>query len=174
MVSKTTKSIGSLQKLTRRTVMAGTSAATLGGPNYDIPAVAGGTTDETIARCAYWLALYVELDDLTKRFGALEHWLSETYGWLVLSKEEQLTRPEGEEFRQVQARMKEICDQRPIIMDEAPTLKATTPAGVLAKLLLAQQLVWPDDCPEAHDLITGCVEELSGMLPHITFRPPLT
>jgi hypothetical protein len=46
-----------------------------------------------------------------------------------------------------------------------PSLPATNPTAIVAKLSVAAALIWPQDEPQAHQLIVASIREITAMTP---------
>src|SRR5581483_12145055 len=86
--------------LSRRAVLAGTSAAAFGAAK-PVAAIAANTlsatplavSNEGTRRCANWLAIDTKIARLQTRWAKLESWLAKEHNWFQLSSAEQQALP---------------------------------------------------------------------------------
>jgi hypothetical protein len=149
-----------LPKLTRRALIAGTSAAPL-----FVVASPGAPADETVLLCQRWQALRAEIERRQSRWSALESWLIHNHSWCDLSAEEQGGLPAAAELHEIDARLDELFDRLAALGEVLPSLPATNPTAIVAKLSVAAALIWPQDEPQAHQLIVASIREITAMTP---------
>ena len=149
-----------LPKLTRRSVIAGTSLASLGGIK-----AAGATpvSDEGAKTCARWLRLNAHIERLQARWARLEAWLVKEHSWCQLTAAEQQALPWARELRDIDGCLDVLFEKRDALLAAVPATGSSTLESVIAKLAVTERLIWPDDHPEAHALIAGSVKDLLAL-----------
>lgn len=152
--------VARLPKLTRRTVIAGTSVAGLGGVRA---ASATPVTDEGARTCRRWLRLNAHIERLQARWARLEAWLVKEHSWSQLSGAEQQALPWVQELRDIDGCLDLLFEQRDALLAALPAAGSPTLESIIAKLAVTERLIWPDDHPEAHALIAGSVQDLLAL-----------
>jgi hypothetical protein len=150
-----------LPKLTRRAVIAGTSAATLGGGK-----VAGAVPprpDEGAKLCTQWLHLDAKIRRLQDRWRKLEHWLVQNHRWLQLSEAEQQALPWSKELQDIDGCLDVLFEKRDALLESVPAAGSANLGAIITKLAVVERLIWSDDHPEAHALIAGSVQDLIAL-----------
>jgi hypothetical protein len=167
-----------LPELSRRAVLAGTSAVALGVPKSaaaTIPsaaAVAG--SDEGTKRCARWLAINAKIERLESRWIDLEHWLVNKHQWFQLSPAEQGALPGEKELRDIDGCLDVLFEQRDAMLGSLPTSGSVSVEAVIVRLAVAERLLWPDEHPQARALVAGALQDLialSGETPRFLPTP---
>lgn len=158
-----------LPELSRRAVIAGTSVAAFGAVK---PVAAAGATpptapmvasDEGIRRCASWLAIDAKIARLQTRWAKLETWLAKEHGWLKLSPAEQQALPWAKELRDIDGCLDVLFEQREATLKSIPSSGSPDLESVIAKLAVVERLIWREEYPEVHALITGARRDLTVM-----------
>ena len=149
-----------LPKLTRRSVIAGTSVASLGGIGS---AAATPVSDEAAKTCARWLRLNAHIERLQARWSRLEAWLVKEHSWGQLTTAERQALPWARELRDIDGCLDVLFEKRDSLLASVPATGASTLESVIAKLAVTERLIWPDDHPEAHALIAGSVQDLLSL-----------
>jgi len=149
-----------LPKLTRRSVIAGTSLASLGGIKA---AVATPVSDEGAKTCARWLRLNAHIERLQARWARLEAWLVKEHSWGQLTTAERQALTWARELRDIDGCLDVLFEKRDALLAAVPAVGSPTLESVIAKLAVTERLIWPDDHPEAHALIAGSVQDLLAM-----------
>ena len=157
-----------LPELSRRAVIAGTSAAAFAAAKPSaaatIPqAAASAAADEGTKRCASWLAVNAKIERLQTRWAKLESWLAKKHDWFNLSSAEQQALPGAKELRDIDGCLDVLFDQREALLESVPTSGATSMVSVIAKLAVVERLIWPEEHPEVHALISGARQDLMAM-----------
>jgi len=158
---KTGGEVVRLPKLTRRALIAGTSAATLAGGK--VSAAAEPQQDEGAKLCAQWLHLDVKIGRLQERWRKLESWLARNHGWLRLSEAEQRALPWSREFLEIDGCLEVLVEKRDALLESLPATGSANLGAVIAKLAVVERLIWADEHPEAHALIAGSVQDLIAL-----------
>ncbi|MBJ7410237.1 MAG: helicase [Phenylobacterium sp.] len=152
--------------LSRRAVLVGTSAAAT-APT--LPYAAGSpaealTPDSGVKPYERYLQIDARISRLQRRWGRLESYLADQHDWLRLSEAERGAVPGAQELRDIDGMLDLLFEQREKLLAELPVRGATSLEVVIARLAVAERLIWRDDFPEAHAMIAGAREDLSAML----------
>lgn len=158
---KTGGEVVRLPKLTRRAVIAGTSAATLAGGA--VGAAVPPRPDEGDKLCAQWLHLDTKIRRLHDRWRKLESWLARNHGWLRLSEAEQQALPWSKELQDIDGCLNVLYEKRDALLGSVPAVGSENLSAIIAKLAVVERLIWADDHPEAHALIAGSVQDLIAL-----------
>ena len=150
-----------LPKLTRRAVIAGTSAATLAGGK--VAGAAPPRPDEGAKLCTQWLRLDAKIRRLQDRWAKLEHWLGQNHGWFQLSEAEQQALPWSKELQDIDGCLDVLFEKRDALLDSMPAAGSANLGAIITKLAVVERLIWPNDHPEAHALIAGSVQDLIAL-----------
>lgn len=147
-----------LPKLTRRAVIAGTSAATLA--NGKVDAAIPPNPDEGAKLCEQWLHLDAKIRRLHDRWRKLEIWLARDHGWLRLSEAEQQALPWSKELQDIEGCLDVLYEKRDALLGSVRSTGSANLGAIIARLAVVERLIWADDHPEAHALIAGSVQDL--------------
>lgn len=139
----------------RRFVLVGGSAA---------PFVTGaaGDADPGVARCARWLAIDAEQRRLQLEWGTLEGWLITNRSWYKISPAERAAIPEGARLAEIDARLDVLEVEGHALLKAMRPKPAKSVEAVIANLSVAARLIFVEDHPEAHGLITRAVRDLAA------------
>jgi len=144
-------------QLSRRAVLAAGSAA---------PLVAGGTvaadTDPSVAICHRWLAIDAEQRRLQLEWGTLEGWLITKRNWYRLSPDQRAAIPEGARLAEIDARLDMLEVEGHALLKAMRPKPAKSIKAVVANLAVAARLIFVEDHPGAHGLITRAVRDLAA------------
>jgi hypothetical protein len=156
--------------LSRRAMLAGTSAAVAGAASpiaaaaASIPTVATlPASDEGARRCASWLAIDTKIARLQRRWGDLESWLAKEHDWFKLSPAEQQALPWAKELHDIDGCLDVLFERRETMLQALPVSGSASLESVIARLAVVERLIWADDYPEAHALISGCRQDLADL-----------
>ncbi|MCR5877590.1 helicase [Phenylobacterium sp. J367] len=153
-----------LPALSRRAVIAGTSAAVLPAPKLAASPVAAATISEGAKPYRRWLYVNAKIERLQTRWAKLETWLVREHSWFQLSLAEQQALPWARELRDIDGCLDVLFEQREALLETLPTHGSTTLEAVAAKLEVIERLVERDDHPEAHAMIAGARQDLVAWL----------
>uniref|UniRef100_B0SXV1 Uncharacterized protein n=1 Tax=Caulobacter sp. (strain K31) TaxID=366602 RepID=B0SXV1_CAUSK len=118
--------------------------------------------DHNLAICQQWIAMDVEHRQLLAEWGTLEGWLIKNRRWFRLSPDERAAVPEGARFSQIEARLDMLeVDSNALLKAMRPT-PAKSVEAIIANLSVAARLIFAEDHPEAHGLITRAVRDLAA------------
>lgn len=140
----------------RRLVLAGGSATPF------VTGAAAGEADTAVARCAHWLAIDAEQRRLQLEWGTLEGWLITYRSWYKLSPAEQAKIPEGARLAEIDARLDVLEVEGHALLKAMRPKPAKSVEAVIANLSVAARLIFVEDHPEAHGLITRAVRDLAA------------
>lgn len=158
-----------LPELSRRAVIAGTSVAALGAakPVAATGAISPAATlvvsDEGTSRCASWLAINAKIERLQTRWAKLESWLAKNHNWLRLSPAEQQALPWAKELRDIDGCLDVLFEQSNALLETLPTSGSVSLESVIARLAVVERLIWRQEHPEVHALVTGARRDLTAM-----------
>lgn len=144
------------RQLSRRSVLSGGSAAPF------VTGAAVGDTDPAVARCAQWLAIDAEQRRLQLEWGKLEGQLMIKHNWYKLSPEQQAEIPEGGRLPEIDARLDVLEVEGHALLKAMRPKPAKCVEAVIANLSVAARLIFVEDHPEAHGLITRAVRDLAA------------
>ena len=153
-----------LPELSRRAVIAGTSAAVLPAPNAAAPRPAAATIDDGAKPYRCWLYLNGKIERLQTRWAKLETWLVREHRWFELTPAEQQALPWAQELRDIDGCLDLLFEQREAVLATLLPQGATTLETVAAKLAVVERLVEHDDHPEAHAMIAGARQDLLTLM----------
>lgn len=141
----------------RRFVLAGGSAAPF------VTGVATDDADSAVARCARWLAIDAEQRRLQLEWGRLEGRLMTKHDWYKLTPDQQATIPEGTRLAEIDARLDVLEVEGHALLRAMRPKPAKSFEAVIANLLVAARLIFVEDHPEAHGLITRAARDLAAL-----------
>jgi hypothetical protein len=153
-----------LPALSRRSVIAGTSAAVLPAPRPAVALPAAGTIDDSANAYRRWLYLTGKIERLQTRWAKLETWLVREHRWFELTPAEQQALPWAKELREIDGCLDLLFEQREAVLESLPPEGATTLEAVAAKLAVVERLVEHDDHPEAHAMVAGARQDLLALM----------
>lgn len=139
--------------LSRRALLGATSA---------LPVAAGrvpSSTSETVRRCEAWVALDLEIDRLTLRWGKLEAQAARKHGWLVLSTAARRALPEAEEMFQIDDALEGLSELRDAALEPLSQLPADGLDEIASKLAVAARLLQREDM-RARPLVDAALKDL--------------
>jgi len=157
-----------LPEMSRRAVIAGTSVVAFGAAKPAAqavipPAAALAAADEGTRRCANWLAINAKIERLQTRWAKLESWLVKKHDWFNLSPVEQQALPWAKELRDIDGCLDSLFEKREALMESLPTSGAVSLESVIARLAVVEHLIWREEHPEVHALITGSRRDLIAL-----------
>ncbi|WP_168073349.1 hypothetical protein [Caulobacter sp. SSI4214] len=145
------------RQLSRRSVLSGGSAAPFinQGP---VP----GNADPAVTVCTRWLAVDAEQRRLQLEWGTLEGWLMTKRNWYKLSPEQRAEIPEGARLSEIDAQLDVLEVEGHALLKAMRPKPAKSVEAVIANLSVAARLIFVEDHPEAHGLITRAVRDLAA------------
>ncbi|WP_421935426.1 helicase [Phenylobacterium sp.] len=156
-----------LPELSRRAVIAGTSVAAFGAVKPEaatgaiLPTSAMVASDVGVRRCASWLAIDAKIARLQTRWAKLETWLAKEHAWFKLSPAEQQALPWAKELHDIDGCLDVLFEQREATLKSIPSSGSPDLEAVIAKLAVVERLIWREEYPEVHALITGARRDLT-------------
>lgn len=142
----------------RRAIIVGSSAAyaTVASP------AAHETIEPSINICRQWLAVDAEQRRLQLEWGTLEGWLITNRSWYKLSPAERGKIPEGDRLSEIDARLDVLEVEGHTLLKAMRPKPAKSVEAIIANLSVAARLIFVEDHPEAHGLITRAVRDLAA------------
>ena len=141
----------------RRFVLAGGSAAPF------VTVAAAGDADPAVARCARWLAIDAEQRRLQLEWGRLEGRLMTKHNWYKLTPEQRAEIPEGARLAEIDTRLDVLEVEGHALLKAMRPKPAKSLEAVIANLSVAARLIFVEDHPEAHGLITRATRDLAAL-----------
>ena len=123
-------------------------------------AQATALSDVQTAICRRWLAIDAERSRLQLEWGRLEGWLMTKRNWYRLTPEQQAEIPEGARLSKIDARLDVLEVEGHALLKAMRPKPAKSVDAVIANLSVAARLIFVEDHPEAHGLITRAVRDL--------------
>jgi len=118
--------------------------------------------DPSVAICHRWLAIDAEQRRLQLEWGALEGWLITKREWFKLTPDQRTAIPEGARLAEIDARLDELEVEGQALLKAMRPKPAKSIEAVVANLSVAARLIFVEDHPEAHGLITQAVRDLAA------------
>ncbi len=125
-------------------------------------ATPGGSQSRSVDLCHRWLAIDAEQRRLQLEWGSLEGRLMKAHGWHRLSLEQQAGIPEGARLAAIDARLDVLEVEGEALLRAMRPAPATSVAAVAANLSVAARLIFAEDHPRAHGLITRAIRDLGA------------
>jgi len=149
------------QMLSRRTVVGVASAAALtSGSN-----AGARDADEARETCLRYVEMEDQVLSLLDEWPTLESRLAREYpDFLGRPIEQQALFPGGARFLEIERELDRLDIEREKLLPVVLKLKCKTPDAVIAKLMVVERLIQPDDHPEAHKLVADSVADLHRLL----------
>lgn len=144
-------------QVSRRAVLAGGSAT----PAFAVFTIGDGV-DPSVALCQRWLANDTERRRLQAEWSNREAWLIKHRRWFRLSKSEQAAIPEGARLAEIDARLDVLEVEGHALLKAMRPKPARSIEAVVANLSVAARLIFVEDHPQAHGLITRAVRDLAA------------
>ncbi|MFY8144423.1 MAG: hypothetical protein ACOVMT_11240 [Caulobacter sp.] len=118
--------------------------------------------DPGIDTCHRWLAVDAEQRRLQLEWGKLEGQLMTKHNWYKLSPAEQAEIPQGARLAAIDARLDVLEVEGHALLKAMRPKPAESVEAVIANLSVAARLIFVEDHPEAHGLITRAVRDLAA------------
>jgi hypothetical protein len=139
--------------LSRRTLLGAAAATPVLGKGE--PA----SRTDTEACCAAVLALDAEIERLTRRWQKLETKFIKSHGFLPHESMQDAS-PEAAEMAAIDRSLEPLYLARETQFAALSAMDSENMAGVVAKLTVVIQSIYPEDHPVAHALLVGAVRDL--------------
>lgn len=146
------------RRLSRRSVLSGGSAAPFIPQGY-----APSSADPAVSVCTRWLAIDAEQRRLQLEWGTLEGWLMTKRNWYKLTPEQRTEIPEGARLGEIDARLDVLEVEGHALLQAMRPKPAKSFEAVIANLSVAARLIFVEDHPEAHGLITRAARDLAAL-----------
>lgn len=119
--------------------------------------------DPSIDTCHRWLAIDAEQRRLQLEWGRLEGRLMTKHDWYKLSPEQQAEIPQGARLAEIDARLDVLEVEGHALLKAMRPKPAKSVEAVIANLSVAARLIFVEDHPEAHGLITRAARDLAAL-----------
>ncbi len=130
----------------------------------------GTTANPLVARCAEWLAIDFESDQLSRRWSALEARLAEECRWFSLSEGERRGLPQATEMFELEARLDRLSEEGEQRLAALGRLRAQDLQGVASTLAVAARVLLHGGGP-VHQLVADAARVLAIVhCPHCAVR----
>ena len=128
------------------------------------PVLGGGplAANDTVARCADWIALDLKIDRLAQRWARLETLMARKHHWFAPTPAERQALPGASEMFEIDEVLEALSRQREQMLQPLSRLQADTLHGVASKLAVAARLMLQEENP-AHPFVDSAVRELADM-----------
>lgn len=117
----------------------------------------------SVAICYRWLAIDAEQRRLQLEWGRLEGRLMTKHDWYKLTPDQQAMIPEGARLAEIDARLDVLEVEGHALLKAMRPKPAKSFEAVIANLSVAARLIFVEDHPEAHGLITRAVRDLAAL-----------
>ncbi len=118
--------------------------------------------DPSVAICHRWLAIDAEQRRLQLEWGTLEGWLITKRKWFKLTPDQRAAIPEGDRLAEIDARLDVLEVEGHALLKAMQPKPAKSIEAVVANLAVAARLIFMEDHPEAHGLVTRAVRDLAA------------
>jgi len=152
-----------LPEISRRALIAGTSVAAFGAvspASANLAPIAVVASTEAARHCNNWLAIDAQIGRLQTRWAKLESWLIREHSWCNLSPAEQQALPWSKELQDIDGILDTLFDKRERLLEAIPDSASVSFEAIIARLAVLERLIWPEDHPEAHAMITRSRQDL--------------
>ena len=140
-------------------MLAGVTAAPLAPSPVQVP----GFPDRSIQVCRRWLAIDAEQRRLQLEWGTLEGRLITHHSWYKLTPAQQAEIPEGARLAEIDARLDLLEVEGHALLKAMRPKPAKSIEAVVANLAVAARLIFVEDHPQAHGLITRAARDLAAL-----------
>ncbi|WP_241736006.1 hypothetical protein [Caulobacter sp. RHG1] len=117
----------------------------------------------SVAICHRWLAVDAEQRRLQLEWGRLEGRLMTKHDWYKLTPQQQAEIPEGAKLAEIDARLSVLEAEGHALLKAMRPTPAKSVEAVIANLSVAARLIFVEDHPEAHGLVTRAVRDLAAL-----------
>ena len=150
--------------LSRRTVLVGAAAAPAAGAAAPLAIPSPAAADPTKPYKAL-LSVDAKISRLRRRWARLEAHLSDELRSSPAGSEPESLRG-AQELRDIDGMIELLLERRAAWLEKLPTKGAATLEELIARLAVAERLIWNDDHLEAQTLIAGTRQDLASWLAH--------
>ncbi len=148
-----------------RRALVGAAATPLG-----LGAVQSGP-EEAVDIAQRWLAKRAQARLWMGRWSRLETWLARRHGWYDLDEAQQRTLDAAQRLYAIDARLDGLEAEQAALLARLVSSPARSPNGVIAKLVVAKELLDPEGEPHTHRLVADAWRELLAVLGEERGRP---
>lgn len=160
-----------LRDFSRRSLIAGTSAAAFGvatpaapaAPSTNLSPAVEVASDEGARHWKNWLAVNAKIEHLQSRWSKLEGWLGREHSWFDLSPAEQQALPWANELRDIDGCLGLLFERRDKLLEKVPICSAITIGSVINRLAVVERLIEAKSHSEAHALLVKSRQDLIVM-----------
>ena len=153
--------------LSRRSLLAATPSAfgcrSTATAQTAVPLSGGHAPSDEVSRLKRWLTLDALIEKYQELWARLESRLARERGWLELSSAQQKERPEFESLAEIDDQLACLTGERDAVAIAVPASRRMSIEAIFMRLAVAERLVWPDDHPEAHELIASARRDLGRL-----------
>ena len=149
---------GGRAQVSRRSMLAGVTAAAMAPSPDQVP----GSADRSLEVSRRWLAIDAEQRRLQLEWGTLEGWLITHRSWYKLTPAQQADIPEDGRLSEIDARLDVLEVEGHALLKAMRPKPAKSVEAVIANLSVAARLIFVEDHPEAHGLISRAVRDLAA------------
>jgi hypothetical protein len=150
--------------LSRRTVLVGAAATPAVSAAAPLVTASPAPADPTKP---YKTLLYLDaaISRLRRRWARLDAYLSDQLESLPAGAEPKPLRG-AQELRDIDGMIELLLERRTALLEKLPSKGAATLEELIARLAVAERLIWNDDHLEAQALIAGTRQDLASLLEH--------
>jgi hypothetical protein len=142
----------------RRTVLAGASAALLATASHANTLPGGDKGAET---CLRYVTLSDRYQTLSDEWPILESWLCRKHpNFIGMSAEEQARIPQTARFAEIDRERDDVYRQAEAFLPRVLKVRSRTPEAMIARLMVIERLIVPDEHEEASALIRAALADL--------------
>jgi len=142
----------------RRTVLAGASAALLATASHANTLLTG---DKGAEICLRFVTLSDRYQTLSDEWPVLESWLCRKHpGFIGMSAEEQARIPQAARFAEIDRERDDVYRQAEAFLPRVLKVRCQTPEAMIARLMVIERLIVPDEHEEASALIRSSLADL--------------
>jgi len=120
--------------------------------------------EEAVDIARSWLAKRAQARLWMGRWSRLETWLARRHGWYGLDEAQQRALDAAQRLYAIDARLDGLEAEQAALVERLVSSPARSPKGVIAKLVVAEELLGPEGEPHAHRLVADAWRELSAVL----------
>jgi|GEM_PF-6942932 len=143
----------------RRTVLAGASTALLATATH---ANSRLDRDKSTETCLRYVALNDQCETLSDESAVLESWLCRKHpGFIGMSGEEQARIPQTARFAEIDRELDDVHGRAEAFLPRVLRLRCRTPEAMIARLMVIERLVVPNENEEASALIRASLRDFS-------------
>ncbi|OYW99294.1 MAG: hypothetical protein B7Z12_18355 [Caulobacter vibrioides] len=146
-------------QVSRRSMLTGVAST----PLTPLPKRVAASVDRSVEVCRRWLSVDAEQRHLQLEWGRLEGWLMTKHNWHKLTASQRAKIPEGARLAEVDARLDVLEVEGRARLKALRPKPAKSAEAIIANLSVAARLIFVEDHPEAHGLITRAIQDLAAL-----------